>query len=253
MNKLLLIFLFVSVFLGAYATEDIEYTFKSNTDSIISRPCFSSYGPSGWCSNQSVCQLTVFDPDNDIVVAGKNMTNKVYTHNYTISSTNLTKTGIYKADMACSDANLTGYDSFFFAVNQAGKNYNETVAPYALLTILIALTILFAYFGFKMEQAMRMLFITLAIMLIPVGLWVGLDISRNSFMGEAVTNVLSTGFVVSLACFAGFVFYVLISLTMQLKINKTMSIPNNKASPYYWNKKHEYKKTHRGEEYEGGE
>jgi hypothetical protein len=234
--------------LGAFATTDIQYTFKQYNDSAISRPCFSSFGPSGWCSSGTVCQLTVTDPDSELLVNGSNMTNQIFRHNLTLPILN--KTGIYKADMACNDNNLTGYDSFFFGVNPAGKNYNTSIAPYFLLTLLIGLIVLFAYFGFKVEVAMRMVFLTLAVLLLPVSLWVGLDIARNSFIGEAVINVLSTGFYVSFIGFVGFVFYVLISLLSQLKINKTISIPNNKASPYYWNKKKEYKENHRGEEYE---
>jgi uncharacterized membrane protein len=242
--------LLIPIGANASSTEELEYMFKTSNQSIISRPCFNAAisSPGGWCSNTTVCQLTITDPTNKVIIAGQNMTNQISFYNYTLPL--LATPGIYKADMACNDNNLTGYDSFFFGINQAGQNYNGSIAPYVLLTILIALTVLFAYLGFKMEQAMRLVFLTTAILLVPISLWVGLDIARNSFMGDSVINVLATGFFTSLVCFVGFVFYVLISLTMQLKINKTMSIPNNKASPYYWQKKKEYKEKHQGEEYD---
>ena len=253
--KYAVILIFICMFLipfgVASSNTDLEYVFKVNNNSVISRPCFNTaaHGTNGWCSASAICQLTVMDPDNIVIVSGQNMTNQISLHNYTMPL--LTKAGIYKADMSCNDNNLTGYDSFFFGVNQAGQDYNGSIASYVLLAFLAIFIALFAYLAFKMEEALRLVFMTIVILLIPVSLWVGLDIARNSFMGEAVINVLSTLFLSSLACFAAFVFYVLIKLTMQLKINKTIGIPNdNKASPRYWQKKEDYKKKHRGEEYD---
>jgi hypothetical protein len=249
MKQLLIFLICLSLLIvPAFAVENLDYVFKQGNNSQISRPCYNT-GETGYCGASAMCALSVFGPDNLPIVLGKNMTNQIYTHNYTLPV--LTEPGVYKTDIACTENNVTGYDSFFFGVNQAGKNYNGSAGPYILLAILALFAALFAYLAFKMETSLKLVFMTLVILLIPVSLWVGLDIARNSFMSSAVINVLSTLFVTSLSGFAAFAFYVLIKLTMQLKINKTVGIPNdNKASPAYWQRKEDYKKKHIGREYD---
>jgi hypothetical protein len=250
MKKTLIFILMLAIMIVPALAVDLDYVFKQGNDSSISRPCYNT-GDTGYCSNESTCALTVFNPDNSVLIFGKNMTNQIYTHNYTLP--NLNDTGVYKVDMACSDHNITGYDSFFFGVNQAGKDYNDSVGSYFILGIVILFMILFALASYFMENSLKLVFLLMTFLMLPVTLWVSLDIARNSFMSTALIAILSSGYGISLICFAAMCLFVLVKLTMQLKINKNAintSNLGNKASPAYWNRKQKYKANHSGEEYD---
>jgi len=245
-SRLFLIILLLIPFSYAQTTsEDLDYVYKIGSNATeINRPCFNS-GATGWCSSGARCQLTVTDPGSRVIVDGGNMTNQISRHNFTLPT--LTTLGIYKADMACSDSNLTGANTFFFGVNNAGSDYNKNSSVMFILGILIGLMILFSLCAYFLNEWLRMSFLVLAVLMLPVTLWVSLDIARNSFMGAAVVNVMSTGFIVSLIGFVAIGLYVLIILLSQIKLRDNRI--ESKGSPLYWNKKQEYAKKHPDREF----
>jgi len=248
MNKTIILIMFLVFVISVQAQSDApEYVFKLGNETSISRPCFTS-GATGYCDATARCIISVFDPDNNIVVLGASMSNLNYTHNITLPL--LTKAGIYKCDMACSQNNLTGSDTFFFAMNNAGQNYNGSSGTYFLLGIVILFMIIFAIASYFLDNALKVVFLFMTFLMLPVTLWVSLDIARNTFMSLGLINVLSTCFVLSLICFGGFVLYIFITLFMQLKIKKTISIQKQPGNPSYWNRRQESKKRRQGEEYQ---
>lgn len=244
-KPILYLCMFLIFLTGTYAV-DLDYTFAKANSISLNRPCFYTVSPDGWCPSSTVCQMTVTAQNGSIVILGQNMTNLNSTHNLTIF--NLSN-GIYKTDVACSYNNLSGYDTFYFGVNNVGENYNETIAPFIILGILIILLIAFIVTTFIVEESLRLVFLFLSILMLPITLWYALDVARNSFMGSTAIAMLSVGYMISLTCLGGFVFYILWTLMMKWKIKKTMSIPKVQGSPAYWQKKQKYKDTHQGEEY----
>lgn len=249
-NKILIVLIVCSIFLTpVFATDKtLDYVFKQYNNSEIQRPCYNT-GTNGYCSPGAICAISVYDPDNVAIVFGRNMTNQIYTQNYTLPVLN--KSGIYKADIGCAEPdNTTGYESFFFGVNQAGSDYNTSNGPYFILGIVILLLIAFALASYFLEDALKLVFLVMSFIMLSITLWVSLDIARNTFISNAIINVLSTGFTVSLVCFGGIVLYVLITLLTQLKIRKTISIQKQPGNPAYWQRRQESKKRRQGEEYQ---
>ena len=240
---LIFVMLLMAVVSSYASTPDLDYVYMTDQPGEISRPCFDTGGWSGWCSNETLCQISVFNDINHPIILGANMTNQISTHNFTLPVFN--DSGIYKVDMACmTPNNLTGYDTFFFGVNNAGSNYNDNSSVMFILGILIGLIILFALCAYFLNDWLRMSFLLLTILMLPVTLWVSMDIARNSFMGEAVVNVIATGYYVSLTGFVAMLLYFLIVLLSQLKIRNNTIKPSDTGSPLYWRKKQDYAKKH---------
>lgn len=220
------------VFLLCFVTveaSELDYVYKLNDNISISRPCFNSDTTTGWCSNAAVCQITVADPDNNLIVSGANMTNQVSFNNITLK--NISKMGVYKADMACYDNNQTGYNTFFFGVNEAGFDYRENGAIPYILGILFLLFIGFGVAAFKLEDALRLAFLLLSTLMIPVALFITSNVVKNSFMGANIINLVTWSFGISTVLYFGMVLYVLFTLLMAQKI-KDNRVPTY-GSPLY--------------------
>jgi hypothetical protein len=234
---------------------ELDYVLKTNSRGEINRPCFNSANADsgGWCSNDSQCQLSVFNAANKQIIAGFNMTNKISTHNITLPILN--ETGIYSASMACKErGNLSGYDTFQFGVNDAGRDY--TGMSY-ILYIIGGLALLFGVFAFYLNEHLRLAFILLTILMLPLGLWVGLDLANNTWMGQGIINIIATGFYVSLIGFGAMVLYTLWDMTMALRIRRSPINSYNlsaQSSPLkhnaYAQKKAEYAEKHKDREYQ---
>jgi hypothetical protein len=221
-KRSLLLFFFVIIALQTvHATDvEIEYTFKMAPTISIERPCFSD---TGWCTGAAVCNLKVTDPDNNIIVQNGVMTNQVSFHNLSVS--NISKTGIYKADMVCTDNGVSGFNSFFFAVNDAGFDYRQNGGVGFILGTVILLMVLFGIASFYMNDGLRLAFLTLTFLMLPVSLWIALNIVRNSFMGSTFVSLLTWAYGASLVGFFGMVLYVLFTLTMALRLKKNPEQP----------------------------
>jgi hypothetical protein len=212
--------LFSTISLASAA--DLEYVYKLNSDNSINRPCFNQ-GTNGWCSAGATCEVTVLDENLDVLIPGGQMTNQISFHNYSLPP--ISKQGIYKVDMACSDNNQTGYDTFYFGVNEAGSDYSKATGMFILLGVLVILMILFGVFSYYLSDSLRLAFLLLTFLMLPVTLWVALNIVKNAFMGDMFINLLTWSFGVSLVGFFTMVLYVCFTLFMALKIQKSPGQP----------------------------
>jgi len=86
--------------------------FSANTTIDLKAPCLN-------CTAGDICNLTVLDPSNSIVIDNEPMTqaNAVY-QNYTTNQTS--SLGIYSALMNCNDTNLTNL-AFTFGISIVGN------------------------------------------------------------------------------------------------------------------------------------
>ena len=143
--------------------------------------------------------------------------------------------------MACqTPKNLTGYDTFFFGVNNAGRDYTGSGF---ILYIIAGLAILFGVLAVILNEKLRLAFIMLTVLMLPIGLWSALDIANNTWVGQAVINMISAGFMISLIGYVAMTLYVLWDLLMQIRLKKNAINTQNlseKGSPLYWQKKQKY-------------
>ena len=253
MNKTYLFLVMLALMVSSVFAVDLDYVLKTGQPVSISRPCFDQANTNGWCAAGTQCQLNVFDSDNNPVILGANMTNKISTHNITI--TNINTSGVFKADMACqTPTNTTGYDSFYFGINDAGRDYSGSTY---LLYIIAGLGVLFGVLvGLVGDSNLRLAFILLTVLMLPLGLWTGLQIATNTWMGQNIINMIAFGFYVSLIGFGAVMLYVLWTMLMALRISRNKINTYNiskQGSPLhtsYTQKKAEYAEKHEGREYE---
>lgn len=99
------------------------------------------------------CNITVFAPNNTILVDFLSMTDQGNYFNYTLTANNLASSGEYNYDITCSEGGLNATNSYTFFVNPAGIEPSEqrtnaiTRSVYFIFGIAILLFIGFLYFN----------------------------------------------------------------------------------------------------------
>ena len=119
-------------------------TYKQGTDVNLKYPCINN---GTYCSDTAACNITIFDPDNAVVVNNKNMTNEGAFHSYQLNVTQTAMIGTYQDSMVCVDAGNQGYSTFEHDITRTGeatKNFDVLpliIAFVAGLIILMTLAI----------------------------------------------------------------------------------------------------------------
>lgn len=142
-NKIIYLIIFIMLVMplifAATDTNDVDDIFKINTKVDYKKPCFNN---GTYCSAAAICNFTIFNPDNTILIDNLQGTNQIYYHNITFS---VIENGIYQADMTCIDGSNTGAETFYF--NVTGNGLNDTVWFYALI---LGLSFGIMIMGFKL-------------------------------------------------------------------------------------------------------
>lgn len=112
MKKLFMILL-LGVFLLSFTSATGTF-YEVDMETNITVVCLNE----GYCSNSSYCNINIEDPDGNLIVVNKNMTNQLSFHNYTI---NLTAIGNYGVSGFCADGIWTKQIDFTFGVNYLGE------------------------------------------------------------------------------------------------------------------------------------
>lgn len=151
-NKFLLL-IFLVMIISPVSAE--EFNFKQSSSSDIIFKCINN----GVCSSSTVCNLTVSDPDNIILMDNAQMTrssNGGY-YNYTLNSTQTSKLGEYKVGGFCKDGSVTRDLDFSFFVSINGLKL-KTSESFIYLGGLLASSILFflsLFFAIKLPWKNR--------------------------------------------------------------------------------------------------
>jgi len=104
--------------------EDVSFRILQNSWFDITRPCVNA---GHWCSATAGCNLTVVNAQTGTIIINNGlMTNQVSYHNYTLTSTQTTNLGFFKADMQCSDGTSHGANTFYYKIVPAMENNTTT-------------------------------------------------------------------------------------------------------------------------------
>jgi len=128
--------------LAATDTNNVDDVFKINTVIDYKKPCFNN---GTYCSAAAVCNFTVYEPDNTLLVNNVEATNSGAFHNTSFTVTDL---GIYQVDMTCTDGTLNGAETLYFEVT--GSGFNNTIWFYV---IIIGLSFGIMTLGFYLTDA----------------------------------------------------------------------------------------------------
>jgi hypothetical protein len=131
---LILTLLIGTVSASGISISQLTYNYKVNTQINIQNPCY--YNGAN-CPPTTLCNLTVFDPDNSVIVDNQAMTYSITFFNYTLPGTNYS-TGIYKCDMVCTYNSLSGSQRFYLNIGSGGNLTIFIILAIASFLVLIA-------------------------------------------------------------------------------------------------------------------
>lgn len=165
--EIILLVLLVAIVVGFFITRvdaatdttDVSDVYKQNSIINYGKPCFNN---GTYCSSSTLCNMTVINPTNSVIIANEEATNQGYIYNHSITFSDL---GIYKIDMVCNDNGLMGSETFYAQVTGSGKNNN---VPFLIIYLLVCISIV--AFGLFIHEPWFGVFGS--VLLIPAGLYI---------------------------------------------------------------------------------
>jgi hypothetical protein len=119
--------------------------YKAREVANIKVPCLNN---ESYCSPSAVCSITILDGLDNVLVNNQNMTNSNSYFNYSFSNTN--NSGVYKAQIVCSDGGENGYSLFNFKITENGKDNTTNLVMPMIATIFII--VFLSVFGFIIQK-----------------------------------------------------------------------------------------------------
>ena len=142
------IFLFLIMNVSAATdTNIVDDTFKVDKTVEYSKPCFDN---GTYCSASAVCNFTVFNPENTIVINNQQAVNNLAYHSLNISFDEI---GLWKIDIVCVDGGRKGADTFYAQVS--GDGFNDSLGFYI---IIVCLSLGVIILGMWMEDPIIIIF-----------------------------------------------------------------------------------------------
>ena len=186
------------------------------------------------CSNCTYVNLTsVIYPDTTFLLEDeKEMTKRGTVYNYSVCNTTMIGTYIY-----CTKGNPGGNNDVVqcvdFEVNDRGVAIKDNTTNIAIIITLIIIILLGGFFTFYLDNALKFAFFLGTVLMVVFSLNVISNIASSAGASLAVVNLLWLGYKIGLYLFYALFLYVLIKLTMELKIRKnpvpTMGSPLKQA------------------------
>lgn len=133
--------------------------YAQNVTADIRVPCINN---ETYCSPSAVCNITIFLPNNSLLVDNEPMTNQGNFFNYSLTNTGVL--GLYHQQIVCSDGGVNGYSLSEFRITKEGLN-NELngLNVVGVIVAVIFAIILFIVVGFLVHKEHPLLGVPLII------------------------------------------------------------------------------------------
>jgi len=118
-------------------TNIVDDVFRINEIIDYKKPCLNN---GTYCSSSSVCNYTIFNPDNSLLIDNQRATNNGAYHNLTFTTTEI---GIHQVDMVCNDGNLNGAETMYFEIT--GSGFHNILWFYILILGVSFVTIIWGF------------------------------------------------------------------------------------------------------------
>lgn len=218
---LLLLSIVPSVFAQTTGS-NTEFIGKQNTIIDLKVPCFD--GNRTFCQPPVQCNITLIYPNSSVLINNQAMTNQYSFNNFSLSALQTSLAGLYQGTVLCSDGINNGFSDITLIINRDGLDLSGNIT--ALLVIVATLTALLIFFivlAVILEEALRLVFVGLSFIMVPIILFVVSSIVNDALMPLAVINIVETGYILSLTMLFGYALYILWKLTMGLKVQDNRS------------------------------
>lgn len=133
--------------LALATTDELRFLAEQDTEIDIKEPCFNN---ATYCSSTATCNLTILDPNHNILINNIQMQNQNAYHNFTLNTSATNPLGVYEATVMCMDGTGNGFDTFYFKITPNGQEPSTVqgivyVVLLFIFMILATMTILGAY------------------------------------------------------------------------------------------------------------
>lgn len=155
-------------------------------------------------SNETICNITIFQPNGDTLFSNRVMTNQITFHNITILPSQTQIIGDHTVSVFCNEGSNNGFSTFTYLISPSGID-DDSLAQLILLSSAFLFSVGLIWFGFNRQDGYFALFG--GILLFVMGLYIllnGVGLYRNT-----LTNGMS--FVI-----LGFAGYVSIKTGLEL-------------------------------------
>ncbi len=110
--------------------------------------CFADSTPTGYCSTGNNCTMTIFDPDDNVLINRANLTNEVAFYNLDLTAGQTNDTGTYSGTFLCKGTNQD-QTTFTYQITPTGTLLSTSGGLVYIITLLAALVI----FGLSLTGA----------------------------------------------------------------------------------------------------
>ena len=121
------------------------FVFERNTDVNVSTTCFDS--ADAFCGSSVQCNITVFEPDNTVLVDNQQMINNINYYNYPLNSTQTTTLGEHSSVVQCQSTSGPAFNAqttFTFLITPSGAPRVSSGQGMLLIGSAIAIFSIFA-------------------------------------------------------------------------------------------------------------
>lgn len=110
--------LVIVLFLAMILPVSAMIYYPQNTAVNLKIPCINNYT---YCSAAAECNLSIYYPNETGLVVNQLMDNQGSYHNYSLSDSDTSVLGTYKAAVTCNEGGLSGFSAFNYVISWNGK------------------------------------------------------------------------------------------------------------------------------------
>lgn len=154
-----------------------ELVYKQATQIDLKVPVFFN---GSIADSTATCNITIFEPNGDLLITNVVMTNSVTYHNITLTAAQTTNIGEHETSVFCNQGTDSGFSTFKYLISPSGTDDNN-LAQLMLLSFGLIFSIGFIWLGLQRQDPIFALFGGLA--LVSLGLYTllnGVAVYRNT-------------------------------------------------------------------------
>lgn len=200
-----------------------QLTFQQGAEADVKVPCINN---GSYCSDTSVCNLTIVRPDGIILIDNEIMTFNTSYHNYTLLDSQTRTLGTHPSSVVCLDGSLRGASTFEIAITPSGTERINSGEGISLVAALISMIVVAGFFfitSMRIENPFGKfaLLIVSVIMMFIVVLYSMISIEQNlGGYGSIVSGYSTFLFIIKIIISLGVTALVLLTLAAVVRLYK---------------------------------
>lgn len=192
MKSKLVFSLFLLLLLTSFAVAQTdEFVYKQGTEVDIKVPC-TFLGQ--YCGVTSSCNLTLLDPEDNVILSDALMTRNSDFHNYTLNTSDTAINGEYTRNVQCCEASLCGFSTHKITITPTGEKLttSSAIGYGIMLAIMFGVCIFFLVFSRMTENpGVKLFFIMVGFVVMLMTIGTGVVTAQNFDIQSNAINLVS--------------------------------------------------------------